>query len=338
MSQNLLGTITRIADLDRQPYDIQQLDVSEWATGDYVQGRVTGESTDLYIVEDMAGDMVPVQADDRLVGAFGNRAATLEGVGSWRDIRGGKMHWMTYAGVLGAFTSLSPFVPRPISLDYCGHVLRDGRKVRMSHFAMQMLEHHFDIPTILIIGTSMSSGKTVTGDLICRELSKLGLKVIGAKLTGAGAYRDILTFKQNGAAEIYDFMDVGLPSTVVPADQYRAMIRPLLSHISKQKPDFLVAEAGASPLEPYNGATAIEELGENVRCTILCASDPYAVVGVQQAFNLDPDLITGPAANTTAAIELVRQLTGVPSLRNFGPGSAAAMRDFLIDKLEIRNL
>lgn len=335
MSKNLLGTITRIADLDREPYTIQTLDVSEWATGDYVQGEVTGETTALYIVEDMAGDMVPVQAGDRIIGAFGNRAATLEGVGSWREIRGGKMHWMTYAGVIGAFTSLSPFVPRPISLDYCGHVMRDGRKVCMSDFAMQMLEHHFDVPTILIIGTSMSSGKTVTGDLICQELSKLGLKVIGAKLTGAGAYRDILSFKQNGAAEIYDFMDVGLPSTVVPADQYRAMIRPLLSHISKRKPDFLVAEAGASPLEPYNGSTAVEELDENIRCTILCASDPYAVVGVQQAFDLQPDLITGPATNTTAGIELVRKLTGVPGIRNYGPGSAAAMREFLVDKLGI---
>jgi hypothetical protein len=40
--------------------------------------------------------------------------------------------------------------------------------------------------------------------------------------------------------------------------------------------DVLVAEVGASPLEPYNGATAIREIGANVCFTVLSASDPYA--------------------------------------------------------------
>ena len=51
-----------------------------------------------------------------------------------------------------------------------------------------------------------------------------------------------------------------------------------------------------------------------MRCRILCASDPYAVVGVQAAFDFLPDLVTGPAANTDAGIELVKKLTGVRAL------------------------
>ena len=91
-------------------------------------------------------------------------------------------------------------------------------------------------------------------------------------------------------------------------------MRAMLSLILEARPDVLVAEAGASPLEPYNGEAAVRALSNNVCCTVLCASDPYAVLGVQAAFQLEPDLITGPAANTKAGIELVSKLTGREAL------------------------
>jgi hypothetical protein len=183
----------------------------------------------------------------------------------------------------------------------------------------------------------MSAGKTTAGRRVCKELDRAGLFVIGAKLTGAGRYRDILSFLKTGATRIFDFVDVGLPSTVCPEDEYREAIRPLLNHINGLGPDLLVVEAGASPLEPYNGAALVHELGRNVVCTILCASDPYAVVGVQQAFGLKPDLVTGPAAQTTAAVELVRKLTGLRAINIIDPESKAPFRYFLVDKLGLDN-
>jgi hypothetical protein len=97
----------------------------------------------------------------------------------------------------------------------------------------------------------------------------------------------------------------------------------------------LVAEAGASPLEPYNGAALMDELGDNVVCTILCASDPYAVVGVQKAFGLIPDLVAGPAATTSAAVELVRKLTGLRGINVIDPRTKPEFRKFLEEKLDI---
>jgi hypothetical protein len=58
------------------------------------------------------------------------------------------------------------------------------------------------------------------------------------------------------------------------------------------------------------------------KVSILCASDPYAVLGVQEAFGLTPDLVAGPAADTTAAAELVQKLTGVRALNLLGRGGA----------------
>ncbi len=116
-----------------------------------------------------------------------------------------------------------------------------------------------------------------------------------------------------GAQHIFDFVDAGLPSTVVPEKEYRKILRRLLSRIAAADADVLVAEVGASPLEPYNGA-AIEEIGPNVRCTVLSASDPYAVTGVTSAFGNRPDLVTGLATSTSAGIELVEKLSGIKAL------------------------
>ena len=324
-----LSSLTRISDLDSKPYDVTPVPKDNWGSGDYVVGEIAGSSGRIYRIETASGRIIHTLPGDRVVGAFGNRAATLEGVGSWSDIKDGKMNAMTSAGLFGAITSLSPMIPRTVELTYCGHALRSGKKVCMSDFAIGSTATTFNVPTILLVGTSMSAGKTTTGRLVVNELEKMGNKVIGSKLTGAGRYRDILSFHDAGASAIFDFVDAGLPSTVVPEAEFRDAIRPLLHHIDSLAPDFLVAEAGASPLEPYNGAAAIEELGDNIRCTILCASDPYAVVGVEKAFGLKPDLVSGPATSTSAAIDLVHKLSGVAAINVMDPACLPALRKIL---------
>jgi uncharacterized NAD-dependent epimerase/dehydratase family protein len=190
-------------------------------------------------------------------------------------------------------------------------------------------------PVVLLIGTSMSSGKTTSGRVIVHELAQLGLNVAGAKLTGAARYRDMLSWRDAGAANVFDFVDVGLPSTVCPPDEFRGALEQLISKIAATEPDVLVAEAGASPLEPYNGSVAMEMIDTQVKMLVLCASDPYAVMGVQHAFGREPDLVCGPASNTEAAVELVGKLCGVPALNLLRRRSRPALRDILKQKLAI---
>ena len=334
MSTRIYGSLARIADFHDSNFELQKLPRSEWATGDYVEGGVVGTPTSLYRVEDRTGLMIKVEPGDWVVGALGDRAATLEGVGSWQDIGDDNiMHSLTSAGLMGWYTSLSQLLPEPLRLRYRGHLCRNGRKLRMRDFAIKADKHEFRVPTVLLVGTSMSAGKTTAGRRVCKELDRAGLYVVGAKLTGAGRYRDILSFLKTGATQIFDFVDAGLPSTTVPEREFRRAIRPLLNHINDLAPDLLVAEAGASPLEPYNGAALIDELGNNIACTILCASDPYAVVGVEKAYGLVPDIVTGPAAQTSAAVELVEKLTGVRALNLIDPRTKVAFREFLSEQL-----
>jgi hypothetical protein len=190
MSKQVLGSLARIADFDSRSFDVQAIPRAEWETGDYVLGEVIGEPTRLYTVECTTGEMIGVDRGDQVIGAFGHRAATLEGVGSWIEIDSGEMNAMTSAGLFGRFTSVSKLLPRPMDLEYTGHIVRGGRKVRMRDYALEAAPCDLDIPTILMVGTSMSAGKTMVGKFACQILSDLGFRVIGIKLTGAGRYRD----------------------------------------------------------------------------------------------------------------------------------------------------
>jgi len=328
-------SLTRIADLEEVPYDVEPVPRGGWETGDYVMGEITQVHSTFASLELSTGRHIEGMPGDRAIGALGKRCATLEGVGSWEDIGDDlAMQSMTAAGLFGKLTSISHRSPRPVPLDYVGHVIRGGLTLNMRDFVKPSEPRALATPVVLLVGTSMSAGKTTTGRVVIHELKKMGLAVVGAKLTGAGRYRDVLSFGDAGADHILDFVDAGMPSTIADPEEYRTRLRQLLSRISALKADVLVAEVGASPMEPYNGAVAIEEIGSQVRCRILCASDPYAVVGVRTAFGFQPDLVTGPAANTEAGIDLVVKLTGVRALNMMDRSSHDELASILRKKLE----
>jgi hypothetical protein len=66
---------------------------------------------------------------------------------------------------------------------------------------------------------------------------------------------------------------------------------------------------------------------------VLCASDPYAVLGVQTAFAFKPTLVAGPAANTQAGIDLVAELTGLDAVNVFKAASRERLRTVLHEAL-----
>jgi hypothetical protein len=326
----LLGSLTRITDFGSLPPESVELPREEWSRGDYVIVEMLDEGPDSYPVETPDGSTVPMYPGDRLVGALGTRAATLEVVGDWREVGSDlKMQTLTAAGVLGVCTSAAIQSSELANVMYVGHASRNGEPCRMKDFLVPVEPHRLEVPVILIIGTSMESGKTVSAIALIRELVRMGKRVAGAKVTGVGRLRDILAMKAAGADPIMDFVDVGLPSTVVPPDEYRKSLKLLCSRLAAAEPDVVVIEAGASPLEPYCGDVAMEVLADSVTATILCASDPYAVVGVVEAFGMKPDLVSGRSTSTEAGIRLIDKLVGVPAINLFDPGSGPELRQLL---------
>jgi hypothetical protein len=278
--------------------------------------------------------MAEIAEGDILIGALGERFATLEATGSWREVgRNLKMHLLTSAGIFGKMTSSSSFIPELVSLKYLGHIQRDGQFLNMIDFAIDGDFPGFNTPVVLIVGTSMSAGKTTTAKILIRQLKLAGLKVVAAKLTGAGRYRDTLGMLDAGAEYITDFVEAGLPSTILPGKEYVKALKTMLGSIQNQNADIVVIEIGASPLEPYNGTYAIKFINPYVKFRVLCASDPYAVFGVMKAFGSKPDLVSGIATNTLGGRQLIKKLCNVRSLNIIYPECHAALQKLLNEKL-----
>jgi hypothetical protein len=304
----LHASLTRITDLERAGFDCQPLPREQWELGDYVVGSATIARGGFSAVELTSGRVIHAVSGDSILGALAVRHATLEVVGSWEAVgTDGRMNLLSAGGLLGRTTSVSGMLASPMHVAYRGHAMRGGTKLRMQDFAKAPTRtQKYEVPTILIIGTSMSAGKTTCARVIVRQLKRAGYRVAGAKLTGAGRYRDILAMQDAGADAIFDFVDVGLASSVVDPEYFRPRLRDLLGLIAEAEPQVVVAEAGASPLEPYNGDTTLEELQGSVALTVLCASDPYSVMGVIHGYDMmRPDVVAGVATSTSAGVELV---------------------------------
>ncbi|MCK9517789.1 MAG: hypothetical protein M0R74_02000 [Dehalococcoidia bacterium] len=324
------GSITRLAPLATQPFTVQPLGRDAWRTGDFVAGEVVGESR-VYHLERVDGRLQELVPGDYVIGALGDRRATLALVGDWRSIGDdGQMHALNAAGVFGRCTSRSVFEPAPMPLVYRGHVHLDGRPARMRDWAKSS-STPFRLPVIQVIGTSMECGKTTAAKSLIRRLSKLGVQVGGMKLTGVGRYRDVLGMLDAGAKAIVDFVDVGLPSSLEEPQAFASSVDEMLQLMAHQDVDLVVAELGASPMEPYNGTVAMEKLAPHVRLTLLAASDMYATLGAIHYLDIRPDLIVGRVASTAAGIEIGRQITGLPTLNPVDPAAAdqfdALLRD-----------
>jgi len=331
--RHFFSSLTRISDLETGAFEVVPLERAAWGSGDYVVCEVYSRSLGRQM-EVRSGRSLELAEADLFVGALGVRHATLEATGSWEAVEDdGFMEILTGGGLVGRLTSRSLIGGDYTRVVYRGHVCRDGRKVTMSDFVPVPSGRTFDIPTIMIIGTSMSAGKTTAARVIVRRLVSMGLRVGGAKVTGAGRYRDVLSMSDAGASWVLDFVDVGLPSSICPEEEVRSRMATLMSLMADRDGDVAVVEVGASPLEPYNGAAAVEMLEDHVELLVLCASDPYAVVGVMEAFGRRPDLITGITSNTDAGIALAERLSGVPCLnvrdRRALPALDALLRDAL---------
>jgi hypothetical protein len=323
------GSVTRIADLVERGYDIEPHPRDDWRRGDYVLARVTRRPNPDVGMENPAGRRVELMEGETVVGALGTRRATRGFVGSWREVGDdGVMNVMTGGGVLGSVTSASPYSPPPIEVEYEGHVVTDGVE-RMRDHAVTGEVSSTDTPVVLVLGTSMSAGKTMSGRVVTRVLVENGYDVAACKLTGAGTYGDVLSMEVAGADPIYDFVDAGLPTTVVPEERYREAILPVLGRM--EGADVVVAEVGASPLEPYNGEAAVGMVEDRVAFTLLCATDPYAVVGIEEAFGHSPDLVAGIATNTSAGVDLIESITDCPALNLQDESAKEPLAETLLD-------
>ena len=182
----------------------------------------------------------------------------------------------------------------------------------------------------------MDSGKTVAGTAIVRGLTRSGLRVVGAKLTGVSLRRDILSMTDAGAVEGLSFTDCGLVST--RAEEALPAARGLLNRADDLDPDVIVAELGDGILGEYGVQylLAAPDLMEKAAGFVLCAPDPVAAWGgvtlLRDRWGLAPTVVAGAVTDNEVGSRFVRDTFGIDAwnARRDGESLAACVRERLV--------
>ncbi len=215
--------------------------------GDLAVGRVVsiGRHTRIEGRQWRRLDLFP---DDLVGGVFGNRYATDQFEG-YVEPFGKNFHILGIGGVFGIVRSQNARMPEPPTvMQLLGYAARpDGSRLSMLDYGLPRTKIQLNggprCRTILVVGSSMNSGKTTTAAYTVLGLTRAGHKVCAAKVTGTACAKDPGIFVDAGAHSVLDFSDCGWPSTYLTSltdllDIYARMRAAML----REQPDFIVLE------------------------------------------------------------------------------------------------
>ena len=191
--------------------------------GDLVLAEVQdlGRHTRMEIRTGVTMDLFP---GDHIVGAFGNRYATdqYEGYVPTRPVEACDL--LSVGGVCGEVASKHASMVDPTRLRIVGLVSdKDNRPINQRAFGLPSHAVGDRLGTsaevILVVGSSMNSGKTTTAGTLVRALSRANFSVAAAKITGTAAGKDGRFYEACGARPVLDFTSAGYPSTYMLASK-----------------------------------------------------------------------------------------------------------------------
>src|SRR5512142_2106507 len=264
--------------------------------------RILADKSSYNTIEDPTGRMLSLRAGDVLAGTLGARRAL-------RGYAGGVPERLAVGEVLRAilaFPELGDRIGRPAHIK--DHAIPPADRLEST------------VPVVYVAGTCMNAGKTVAATELVRGLTRGGLRVGAAKLTGVALMRDALSMLDAGASVALTFNDAGAASThagmAVPVA--KAIMNRLAAHPSG-RPDVIVAELGDGILGDYGVQDILRdaELMGVAAAHVVCAPDPVGCWGVAQLyrdqFELPITAISGPATDNDVGREFVRSTLGVPA-------------------------
>jgi len=213
---------------------------------------------------------------DSIVGIFGNRYATAAFEGE--VLPGEEVHILTSAGMLGTVRSRHQNMAPPTRLSLLGYLAEpDGKRINLKERQFHPRLPGHPLPdVVLVVGTSMNSGKTTAGAKLASSLVRRGLRVGVCKLTGSVCHRDIEEWQATGAHHVRDFSDYGLPSTYLcRKEELISLFLTMIADAAEIRPDILVMEV-ADGLLQRETKLLLEDprVREHVRGVVLAATCP----------------------------------------------------------------
>ncbi len=289
--------------------------------------RILADKSTYNTVEDVTGRMLELRAGDVLAGTLGSRRALrgYAGVVPGHISVGDTIDVLNLGGILGRCTSMNPDIGPPFQAEVLGAVLafpalgdRIGRPAHIKDHAVPPADTlESGLPVVYVAGTCMNAGKTVAATELVRGLTRGGLRVAAAKLTGVSLMRDALSMVDAGAVAALTFNDVGIASTHPGVTV--ATAKGILNRLGAAKPDVIVAELGDGILGEYGVQDILHdrELMRVGAAYVMAAPDPVACWGaaelMREQFGLPLTVITGPATDNEVGQIYIQSALGLPA-------------------------
>lgn len=277
-----------------------------------------------------SGRMSKLKKGDIIAVALGQRMALKGFVGDLpkalkpNDV----LHLLNLGGVAGECTSANTKeVGNPLRIRILGAVTRKGKVLNINQKTLYTPQKTMknNIPLIIVTGTSMDSGKTTVATEIIKTLTRMGMKLAGAKLTGVGALRDLYKMQDYGVYNAVSFMDAGITSTAnIDNDTMVDVTRGALDYLAQDKPDAIIIEFGDGLMGRYGVNAVLEtpEIQKNVRLHIGCAGDPVGAIGLArgcESIGIPIDVISGPVTDNLVGKGIIKDELDVIVYNAFNP-------------------
>lgn len=306
------------------------------------------------------GDMVLVQVDtlgyhdrimtaeherlrlyegDCLVAVCGNRYATdayeaeVDGLDD--------LHILTGAGMIGTVRSKYQRMKRPTELTFLGYLsTAEAARINMKTTRRPPSDINRRLDNVvLMVGTSMNSGKTTTAAKLSKALLRKGLRVAACKVTGSVSHRDLHELRSTGVHDVRDFSDYGFPSTYkCEESELTHLFEAMLSDAARANPDVVVMEIADGVLQRETHMLLTSEVVRpRVRGVVLAAGcAPSALFGVSQVHALGHEVasVSGCITNSPLFMREFSAVSDIPLGSSVDRGDGLAQ--LVIDRCGIQ--
>ncbi|MBI4583514.1 MAG: hypothetical protein HY717_05790 [Planctomycetes bacterium] len=297
----------------------------EPASGNVVVVKVLSEKRVYNELELENGRLSRLSLGNIIVGALGRRRALQGFVGEVPEsIKvGDTLHLLNMGGVIGFSHHVHKDLGHAAAVEVLGMAVKDGRIVNLRDAVIPAVESLKGLavpPVVMVSGSCMNSGKTFAGSQIIQELSKNGLAVHGAKLSGVACRRDQITMEDHGALRTASFLEAGIPSTAgLDPETMVRVARTVLGNLLDGGPEVIIIELGDGIIGDYGVMPILEdpEIGERVKVHLFCAGDLVSVWGGHRFLadrKISISLVSGPATDSPVGVEYIQRTFGLPAV------------------------
>ena len=263
---------------------------------------------------------------DKIPAVLGYRKALTEfaGIVPKKVEVGADLYLLCESGVVGEISGVFESWGRPMKVKVLGSITGANKS------PMNLKDYKLDFnnkkgkqaPLIIFLGTRMDCGKTTMACKIGHHFTLSGKNVGAVKVTGVAFSQDLMKLHDAGLKNIYDFVDMGLPSTCNGnSEEVVDSALKLVSLANTHNPDCILVEFGDAVLGEYHVAEILQNkiFNSQITAVILAANDLAGIAGTVQlldAWNIKVDLITGPVANSKIGVNLINKYFKIPAESN----------------------